>query len=79
MFEEAIKWGGVANAKNWDQALLAERRHKDMRGHGAGPSRSARISPASSAGAGSRATSSTEQVDGGDLRRMITEKGAPAL
>lgn len=35
-FEEAIKWGGWANTKNWEQALLAERRQRDMRGRGAG-------------------------------------------
>jgi 3-oxosteroid 1-dehydrogenase len=35
-FEEAIKWGGWGNAKNWDQAELSERRRKDMRGRGAG-------------------------------------------
>src|SRR5262249_32635083 len=35
-FEEAIQWGGHGNYRNWDQALLAERRRDDLRGFGAG-------------------------------------------
>lgn len=35
-FEEAIAWGGVGNARNFDQDLMGSRRVRDMRGFGAG-------------------------------------------
>ena len=35
-FEEAVRWGGHGNYRNWDAALLAERRERDLRGFGAG-------------------------------------------
>lgn len=33
-FDEIIKWGGRGNEKNWDQAMLAERRKRNMHGFG---------------------------------------------
>lgn len=33
-FDEILRWGGRGNQKNWDQAILAERRRDDMRGLG---------------------------------------------
>lgn len=35
-FEEAIAWGGIGNARNFDPELMAERRAKDLRGFGSG-------------------------------------------
>ena len=35
-FTEIIRWGGRGNAKNWDAAVIADRRKRDVRGLGAG-------------------------------------------
>jgi len=35
-FGEAIAWGGIGNARNYDATLMTERRNQDMRGFGAG-------------------------------------------
>ncbi|HCS59628.1 MAG TPA: hypothetical protein DIW80_22975 [Gordonia polyisoprenivorans] len=35
-FEEAIAWGGIGNARNYDAATMAERRAQNLRGFGAG-------------------------------------------
>ncbi|SFO51343.1 3-oxosteroid 1-dehydrogenase [Pseudonocardia ammonioxydans] len=35
-FEEAIAWGGIGNARNFDPELMAERCAKDLRGFGSG-------------------------------------------
>lgn len=34
--EEQVAWGGINSASGWDQALVAERKRKDMRGKGFG-------------------------------------------
>jgi 3-oxosteroid 1-dehydrogenase len=35
-FEDAIRWGGHGNYRNWDHDILADRQRLDMRGFGAG-------------------------------------------
>ncbi|WP_224404036.1 FAD-dependent oxidoreductase [Pseudonocardia sp. ICBG1034] len=35
-FEEAIAWGGIGNARNFDPELMTERHAKDLRGFGSG-------------------------------------------
>jgi 3-oxosteroid 1-dehydrogenase len=34
--EEQVAWGGINSASGWDQALVAERKRRDMRGKGFG-------------------------------------------
>jgi 3-oxosteroid 1-dehydrogenase len=34
--EEQVAWGGINSASRWDQALVAERKRRDMRGKGFG-------------------------------------------